>query len=207
MKRCFIIAGGDFDGFFDEIRDYDIVIAADRGFDHAHKHGIKTDFIIGDFDSSKNPNLDGAIKLDPIKDFTDTKAAMEIAKEKGFGQIIIYGGLGGRDSHTLANIRAALEYKKLGIDVILKSRFKELRIVDDRLDFHLDKSKEDFYVSVFALADQVRGLNIRGLFYELDNYTMTMDDALGVSNETCGKDFSISVDDGYLLVIFENKDI
>ena len=41
MKKCFIIAGGDFDGFFDEINENDLVITADKGFRYAEKEKIK----------------------------------------------------------------------------------------------------------------------------------------------------------------------
>lgn len=206
MKRCFIIAGGEFDGFFDNINEDDLVIAADRGFDHAVSCNIEPDIIIGDFDSTAIPNSDRVIKLNPIKDYTDTKAAMMIAKEKGFDEIIIYGGLGGRDSHTLANIRSSLEFKKQGIDVYIKSKHKDIFIIDDKYSYDFN-DEDDFYVSVFALSEIVRGLCIRGLYYELNDFDLAIDNSLGVSNETSKRDFSISLDDGYLLVIFESKDI
>ncbi|MBP2068877.1 MULTISPECIES: thiamine diphosphokinase [Anaerococcus] len=207
MKRCFIIAGGDFDGFYDQIRDDDLVIAADRGFDHAKKSGINPDIIIGDFDSSDKPiDNNKVIKLNPIKDYTDTKAAMMIAKDKDYDKIIIYGGLGGRDSHTFANIRSSLEYKKLGIDVIIKSKYKKIFIINDSFTYKF-KNEDDFYVSIFALSEVVKGISISGLFYELNDYDLTLDSSLGVSNETCKKDFSINVNDGYLLIIFENKNV
>ncbi|MDU3212042.1 thiamine diphosphokinase [Anaerococcus sp.] len=207
MKRCFIIAGGDFDGFYDQIRDDDLVIAADRGFDHAKKSGINPDIIIGDFDSSDKPiDNNKVIKLNPIKDYTDTKAAMMIAKDKDYDKIIIYGGLGGRDSHTLANIRSSLEFKKQGIDVYIKSKHKDIFIIDDKYSYDFN-DEDDFYVSVFALSEIVRGLCIRGLYYELNDFDLAIDNSLGVSNETSKRDFSISLDDGYLLVIFESKDI
>lgn len=206
MKRCFIIAGGEFDGFFDNINEGDLVIAADRGFDHAVSCNIEPDIIIGDFDSTAIPNSDRVIKLNPIKDYTDTKAAMMIAKEKGFDEIIIYGGLGGRDSHTLANIRSSLEFKKQGIDVYIKSKNKDIFIIDDKYSYDFN-DEDDFYVSVFALSEIVKGLCIRGLYYELNDFDLAIDNSLGVSNETSKRDFSVSLDDGYLLVIFESKDI
>ena len=206
MKRCFIIAGGDFDGFFDKLKDSDLVIAADKGFEYAKKYGITPHIIIGDFDSTNKPSDNEVIKLNPIKDYTDTKAAMMIAKEKGYSEIIIYGGLGGRDSHTIANIRSALEYKKLGINVTIKSKDKSMHIVANELSCEF-KEENDFYVSVFALSDIAKGVSIHGLYYELNDFKLTIDNSLGVSNETCGRDFSISVEEGYLLVIFENKNV
>ena len=93
MKRCFIIAGGDFDGFFDKLKDSDLVIAADKGFEYAKKYGITPHIIIGDFDSTNKPSDNEVIKLNPIKDYTDTKAAMMIAKDEGCSESIICGGL------------------------------------------------------------------------------------------------------------------
>ena len=206
MKKCYIIAGGDFDGFFDQINEEDMVIAADKGYVHAKKSGITPTMIIGDFDSANQPEGDLVIKLNPIKDYTDTKAALMVGQDWGYDEFIIYGGLGGRESHTFANITNALEFKKKGINVVLKSKYKSFYIVDDKLDYKI-KDNEDFYVSIFALSDTVKGVDIKGLYYELNNFDLTNDNALGVSNETCGKDFKIKVKSGYLLVIFEDKSI
>ena len=203
MKTCYIIGGGSFDGFFDEIKKDDLVLAADRGYKLAKSENIKVDYIIGDFDSSKRPEDDHVIALNPVKDFTDTVAAIEFAKEKGYKKIIIYGGLGGRESHTISNIRTIFHYKKQGVDIKLKSRSKEIFVVDDKFTYTYDN--HDFYVSIFSLNDKTR-LTIKGLYYELDDYKMKIDDALGVSNETKKEDFEIEVKDGAVVVVFEDKD-
>lgn len=203
MKTCYIIGGGSFDGFFDEIRKDDLVLAADRGYRLAKEEGIKVDYIIGDFDSSQRPDDDHVIALNPVKDYTDTVAAIEFAKEKGYKKIIIYGGLGGRESHTISNIRTIYHYQKQGIDIRLKSKAKEIFVVDDKLTYTY--KNHDFYVSIFSLNDNTR-LTIKGLYYELEDYIMKIDDALGVSNETKKEDFEIKVNDGAVVVVFEDKD-
>lgn len=204
MKRCFIIAGGDFDGFFDEICENDLVITADKGFRFAEKENIRIDYAIGDFDSTDRPDFKNIIALNPIKDFTDTVAAIRLAMEKGYRDIIIYGGLGGRESHTISNIKTLLHYKKKGVNISLKARGKEIFVIDS--DFSYKFKGYDFYVSIFAL-DQESILSIDGLAYELDSYKMSLDDSLGVSNQTKGSDFKISLDAGYLLIIFEDFSI
>lgn len=203
MKRCFIIGGGNFDGFFDQVGDSDLVLAADKGFKYAKEAGILPDYVIGDFDSTTRPDFKNIIALNPIKDFTDTVAAIDFAIDKGCKDIIIYGGLGGRESHTISNIKSMFFYKKKGIDIRLKAAGKEIFIIDK--DFSYDYGDKDFYVSIFSLTERSI-LDIRGLFYELDDYTMTNDDALGVSNETKGCDFKIKVKEGSLLVVFEDFD-
>ena len=202
MKTCYIIAGGDFDGLFDEIKKDDLVIAADRGYTLAKNKNIKVDYVIGDFDSSTKPDDAKVVSLNPIKDFTDTVAAIEMAKDMGYKNIIIYGGLGGRESHTISNIRTIYHYKNCGIDIKLKSEKKELFVVNDRFSYKY--TGKDFYVSVFSLKNSSK-VTLRGLYYELDSYPMTIDDSLGVSNETYQRDFEIEVSDGAALVIFEDK--
>lgn len=203
MKTCYIIGGGSFDGFFDEIGKDDLVLAADRGYRLAKEEGIKVDYIIGDFDSSKRPDDINVIVLNPVKDYTDTVAAIEFAKEKGYKKIIIYGGLGGRESHTISNIRTIYHYKKQGIDIKLKSKSKEIFIVD--ANYSYTYQNHDFYVSIFSLNDNTK-LTIKGLYYELEDYPMKIDDALGVSNETKKENFDIKVKDGAIVVVFEDKD-
>lgn len=203
MKRCFIIGGGSFDGFFDQVTESDLVIAADKGYKYAKEAGIIPDYVIGDFDSAAKPDFKNLIALNPIKDFTDTVAAIDFAIEKGYKEIIIYAGLGGRESHTISNIKSMFFYKKKGIDIKLKAAGKEIFIIDR--DFSYDYCGKDFYVSIFSLTEKSI-LDIKGLFYELENYTMANDDALGVSNETKGCDFEIRIKEGSLLVIFEDFD-
>ena len=202
MKTCYIIGGGDFDGLFDEIEKEDLVIAADRGYTLAMENNIRVDYVIGDFDSSTKPSDAKVVSLNPIKDFTDTVAAIEMAKDMGYKNIIIYGGLGGRESHTISNIRTIYHYKNCGIDIKLKSEKKEIFVVSD--SFSYKYTGKDFYVSIFSLNDSSK-VSLRGLYYELDSYPMTIDDSLGVSNETNERDFEIVVSDGAVLVIFEDK--
>lgn len=204
MDTCYIIAGGSFDGFFDDIKENDLVIAADKGFKYAKESNIEIDYAVGDFDSTKKPDFKKLIALNPIKDFTDTVAAIRLAIKKGYKNIIVYGGLGGkRVSHTISNIKSLYFYKKRGIDIRLKSKAKEVFIIDE--DFSYAYKGRDFYVSVFSLSQSSK-ISIEGLYYELESYEMSSDDSLGVSNETNKKDFSIKVEDGYLLVIFEDFD-
>lgn len=204
MNTCYLVGGGDFDGFFDKPDKNDFIIGADKGYQYLKNEGIKPDLIIGDFDSSKEPDFAQKIKLNPHKDMTDTYAGIEIGIKKGYKKFVIYGGLGGRLSHTLANIRIAQEFKNKGVDIILKSKKQRLFLIDYKF-FYKFKEDKDFYVSIFSLKETSFGLSIKNLKYELDNYDLKMENHLGVSNETIGQDFEISVKDGLLLVLFEDK--
>lgn len=201
MKKCFIFAGGDYDGFFDEIREDDYVIAADKGY--TYLNDISPNLIIGDFDSSNEPDYTNKIVLKPEKDVTDLYAAIEIGIKKGYENIIVYGGLGGRLSHTIANVKILLEFKKKGINISLKSKNKLAFIIDK--NFREDKFIDDLYVSVFALEDDIDDLSLINLKYELNNYHLKTYQSLGVSNEALNKPFEIKFSKGMVLVIYERK--
>ncbi|MDY3005613.1 thiamine diphosphokinase [Anaerococcus sp. AGMB00486] len=201
MKKCFIFAGGDYDGFFDKIEKNDYVIGVDRGY--TYLNALKANLIIGDFDSSVEPNYPDKIVLKPEKDVTDLYAALEIAIKKNYKNIIVYGGLGGRLSHTIANIKILFEFKKKGINISLKSKNKLAFIINK--DFKEEEYIDDFYVSVFALEDDIKDLSLKNLKYELNNYNLKSYQSLGVSNETLNKPFEIKFSNGMLLVIYERK--
>ena len=51
------------------------------------------------------------------------------------------------------------------------------------------------------LTTQVEGITITGMKYPLENYTLTIGNSLGVSNEQIEKTAKIKVKDGILIVI------
>ena len=69
------------------------------------------------------------------------------------------------------------------------------------------KKEEQYgkYVSLLAFGEPVTNLTLRGFFYPLDGYTMTCDDAIGVSNQITEDEARITFDGGRLLVI-ESRD-
>ncbi|WP_244261649.1 thiamine diphosphokinase [Anaerococcus hydrogenalis] len=130
MKKCYIFAGGEFDGFFDQVKEGDYIIGADKGYTYIEKIGLRPHIIIGDFDSAKKPDFENKIVLKPEKDETDLYAAINIGIKKGYKKIIVYGALGGRISHTIANIKILEDFKKKGIDIELKNKNQRLFVID-----------------------------------------------------------------------------
>ena len=55
------------------------------------------------------------------------------------------------------------------------------------------------------MGPDARGVTLRGLYYPLENATLTSGFPLGVSNHFTGAEAEISVKDGSLLVIWERK--
>ena len=80
MRRCVIIGGADI-GNYKAVQTYlrsdDYFVCCDSGLKHRDGLNIQPDLVIGDFDSSENPELPvETIVLPCEKDDTDTMAAV-----------------------------------------------------------------------------------------------------------------------------------
>lgn len=216
MKTAVIISGGSLDpdfalAFLREEKP-ELLIGADRGICFLKEKGIHPTHIVGDFDSASGEALEYFKQFpelpirtfNPVKDFTDTAIAMELAMEEGADRIYILGGTGTRLDHVVANIKLlshALERKK---ECILMDAHNRIRLIDQPLT--IEKKKQyGKYVSLFAFGGQVKGLTLRGFFYPLTEYDMEAENPLGVSNEITAENGEISFSSGKLLVM-ESKD-
>ena len=220
----FIIAGGDINpefakGFIaDHSFDKTLFIACDSGFESCLSLGVNPDIVVGDFDSIsddayKKIEDTGAevIKLNPIKDDTDTEFALRLAfdRTKNTDEIYILGGTGARIDHTLGNISL------LGLGL---KHDREVILVDDRnyiqmlapgwtLELEKDGKFGQFgkYVSVFPYGGIASGVTMKGFKYPLHRATLEGFNTLTVSNEIVDDFATIHVAEGYLIVC-ESRD-
>ncbi|WEV72884.1 thiamine diphosphokinase [Bifidobacterium sp. ESL0790] len=110
LKPCVIFAAGTYYGNEPrggELPENAFVIVADGGLNHVRGLGIQPDLVIGDFDSAnvRAPQGVETIKLPPEHDDPDMLSALKAGWARGFRSFRIYGGLGGRIDHTIANIQ------------------------------------------------------------------------------------------------------
>ena len=100
MKTAVIISGGSLDpdfalAFLREEKP-ELLIGADRGICFLKEKGIHPTHIVGDFDSASGEALEYFKQFpeipirtfNPVKDFTDTAIAMELAMEEGADRIM-----------------------------------------------------------------------------------------------------------------------
>ncbi|MGN0597157.1 MAG: thiamine diphosphokinase [Ruminiclostridium sp.] len=199
---CYIIGAGSFydDNISPEEKDY--VIAADGGYRYTESLGIKPDVVIGDFDSlGETPDFPHVIKLKPEKDRTDIAEAVELGIEKGYSLFRIYGGTGGsRTDHTVANFQLLAYLSSRGMQGFLYGENEVFTaITDSEITF---SPSARGYISVFAHSNICEGVTLKGLKYPLENYTLSNNIALGVSNEFTGVESSVSVKKGTLLIAY-----
>ena len=156
---------------------------------------------IGDFDSVEESDLayikeysDTLLQLNPIKDDTDSEAAVMYAIEKGYQKIHLYGGLGGRLDHAMINLR-------------LVSRFPETVYLHDQNNFiyslaegvHSIDKREYTYISFFT--EDEATISLEGFKYPLDKQQLTNKDTYTTSNEILEDKGIITVHAGKVTVI------
>lgn len=216
MKTAVIISGGkiqsDFALAFLKDTPCDFVIGADRGIVFCREHQIQPTHIVGDFDSAGEKELQWFLqfpeipvrRFNPVKDFTDTDLALELALELGSDCIYILGGIGSRLDHVMANIRILSKALKAGVQAFLMDANNRIRLIDRPMVL---KKNEQFgtYVSLFAFGGTVKDLTLEGFYYPLNHYRMEAGDPVGVSNELAEETGKIIFSEGSLLV-FESKD-
>jgi len=194
------MGAGEYFGHFSP-KGSDYIIAADGGMDTLNELGIEPHLIIGDFDSSlSSPSGNNVIILPKEKDDTDTLAALRIGIDRGFDEFHIFGGMGGRADHTLANIhclsflceRNCRGYLYGNGMIITALKNGQMKFDSDILG----------YLSVFAYGGKAENVSLRGLKYPLENACLTCDMPLGVSNEFIGESAEISVGNGTLLICY-----
>lgn len=180
----------------------DLLIAADGGYRYLKGMGMEPDVLLGDFDSLEMvPEHRHLIRHSPIKDDTDMALAVAYAEAEGYQTFFLYGGLGGRLDHTLANLQLLTQMARKGQEAWLIGQGLILTAVTNgRLLF---PKQAGGMISVFCQGEQARGVYESGLKYELANAVLTCDRALGVSNEFTGAPGSIAVKDGTLLVMWD----
>ncbi|MGM9645767.1 MAG: thiamine diphosphokinase [Eubacteriales bacterium] len=182
----------------------DLVIAADKGYLTLVENNIRTDAVIGDFDSYTGKiECENIVTYPKEKDDTDSALAIEYAVSEGYKKICVYGAIGGMIDHTLANVALIAKYTGMGIKISF--------IYGETVIFGLCNSSVRFdkraegRISVFSFCDISYGVSETGLYYSLDKAELKNTVPLGVSNEFVGKESEISVENGTLIIITSKK--
>jgi len=198
---CFIVgAAPDHDNICIKPQADDLVIAADGGYTRLQKAGVIPQIVVGDFDSlGFTPKQTKVLPYPKEKDDTDMMLAIRHGLSEGYQTFEIYGGLGGRIDHTIANIQALTFLARQGARGRLIDRSACATVIcSGSIEFD---AAQQGCISVFALDEEVYGVTERGLQYPLTNATLTNAFPVGVSNVFIGEKSAVSVREGTLLII------
>lgn len=199
--RAIIFSGGtvrDFDFVKETVKIDDFLIGADSGASHIAKIGRIPDVLVGDMDSiGEEPFGREIIRLNVMKDETDTEAAVRLAIEKGADRIVIIGATGTRIDHSLANILLLKQLYDKKIDAVICDERNEVRYTEE--SFEICGSRGE----LLSLIPLTRTLVERteGLLYELKHEYLEFGTSRGVSNVLTAKRAAVKLVSGALLVI------
>lgn len=205
MPRCFIFGALPVGELIEKPQEGDLIIAADKGYDRAIALGMTPDIVVGDFDSlGEAPLVDNLVRLNIRKDDTDVGHAVELGFERGYGDFVVYGAVGGLLDHTLANIAIAHDIAaRGGRPLFIGEEYSFTVLHNGSLELPLRDSGR---ISVFALGGTANGVTIHGLSYEAEDIDIPCTSHIGVSNAFIGRESEISVKDGNLLIVYQNKE-
>ena len=212
--KTLIITGGKINKNFAKkylkSNKYDIIIAVDKGLETIDYLKLEPQYILGDFDSVNTKILEKyktqnikIIKLNPEKDLTDTHSAIDLALEIKSTEITILGAIGTRLDHTMANIHILKQALDKNIKAKIVNEKNEIELINKEIIIKKDDNYK--YVSIIPLTTNVTGITIEGMKYIINDYTLSIGDSLGVSNEQIGKEAKISIKTG-ILVVIKSKD-
>lgn len=202
MEKCLIFCAGGFDRLLEPAENA-YIIAADGGLTHLEKLGLTPNAIIGDFDSLCY--VPQGAEVYPVeKDDTDGMLAVKLGLKKGFREFLVYGSLDGpRLDHTVANYQLLQYLCDHGAKgVLVGLTFCATVVKNGEIRFHGGEYGD---ISVFCMGKDAQGVTIEGLYYTLENGTLTPGFPLGVSNHFTKNDARIAVEDGSLLVLWRRE--
>lgn len=208
--NCILIGAGDLTVSEIPIEENDLCIAVDGGYEYCKLLEIIPDYILGDFDSigeKEAENVvgiaeteeDKVIVLPVEKDDTDMLAALKLGLSQGYQSFRIYGGMGGRIEHTIANIQCLLYLKEHdavgylmdGTGMILVAKEEEISFQDSL----------EGYMSLFSMGDKAT-VSIENMKYLLKEQEVTNSFPIGISNEFIyGSKGKVTVHQGAVVII------
>lgn len=209
-RKIIIISAGRLGdvSFFRErlaaMKDY-LLICCDGGVRHLDELDTRPDVIVGDMDSADAVRLakymsGGArvLRYPPDKDATDTQLALEHAYGIAPETIEIWGALGGRIDHTLANLFLLGFPGNKGIKISLVDEYCEVFIAEKKVSW---EKAVGHTVSLFAWGARAEDVTLQGFRYPLSKETLEVNDPRGVSNVIVDSPATLQIGFGALLVI------
>lgn len=184
-----------------ETQEADLLIGADGGGNKILTHGMIPDFVIGDLDSFKKPDhIDLEIIHDENQETNDLEKALSLVLEKKAKTCTVLGAFGKRMDHALKNLSVLKKFDDRFDSLIYKDELFEAVLATSSCTMNIGSGR---IVSLFPLSGEVRGITTEGLKYSLNNELLKNGQRDGTSNETVEDSFSITVQEGDLVIFVE----
>ncbi|HIT01683.1 MAG TPA: thiamine diphosphokinase [Candidatus Enterenecus merdae] len=199
---CYIFGSGEYGVQWPRMGQGDLIIAADGGYAQLEVRGVIPHLLVGDFDSlgyvPAHPHI---VRHPAAKDDTDTALAIREGWARGLREFHIYGGMGGRLDHTLANLQLLVGLAQQGgAGFLVGEQAVATALTAGALRFPAGYQGT---LSVFAAGGPAEGVTLTGLRYPLREGRLTGGVPLGVSNEFLGAPAGITVEEGTVLALWQ----
>ena len=121
-------------------------------------------------------------------------------------EIWILGGIGSRIDHTLGNIFMLYEPLKKGIKTYMMDGLNEIQMMKGPCEVKVERRNEQQYLSVLPFLGDAEGVDLEGVAYPLQNFTLQTGKCIGISNEITEEQATIRLKKGCLLVMRSTND-
>ncbi|MFQ5794404.1 MAG: thiamine diphosphokinase [Candidatus Bipolaricaulia bacterium] len=206
--RGVIFANGRYEepGFYqDQLRSDDFIVGVNGGADFLRQIGVIPQLIVGDLDSIDPETIQSfeahgveIARYPTEKDQVDTEIAIEQLLQRNLSEVVLFGAIGDRFDHTLANIDLLKLPLERGLPARIVNLRNEIRLVDR---FTRISGEIGDLVSLLPFTDRVVGITLTGFKYPLEESELERGNTLGISNELVRRTATIDVKQGVLLVV------
>lgn len=189
--------------------DADLVIAADGGTRHAVALGWPVHCLIGDMDSIKPELLNSLENTEIIrhptsKDEIDFELALNLARKKGYANIIVLGALGGRWDMTFGNLFLPQATGWGSDGICFKHGLWTFWNIMGPASLAIKGCRGDL-LSLMPIGEDVRGVSLSGCRYPLFSEILRAGLSRGLSNELLASACRLDFSSGSLLVMHKRS--
>jgi thiamine pyrophosphokinase len=188
----------------------DLIVAADGGARYALEAGVVPDLVVGDMDSLGE---DLALEVERLgatlerhavrKDKMDGQLAVLAARERGATAANLLCAVGGTLGALFAVPQILLAAERIGLrSTVVADRGRIFVIEAGARSVQGDPQDS---VSIFPLSGPATGVTLESMEYPLENASLEPGDTLGFHNELIGREATVSVGKGAVLVVHETE--
>jgi thiamine pyrophosphokinase len=191
----------------------EMVIAADSGAEWLDSLGVLPDLLVGDMDSIDPALFERLaerrveVETHPSeKDASDVELAVSRAVNRGAGEVLILGALGGgRLDHELANLLLLVDRRWHAIQLRIVRGGTSVQVLRGGSRRELD-GVAGHLVTLLPFDGDATGVRTDGMRYPLVGETLQSGRSRGLSNEIERAPASVSLEGGTLLIIETRKE-
>jgi thiamine pyrophosphokinase len=188
----------------------DLVVAADGGARFALEAGVVPDLVVGDMDSLGEDlaleveRLGASLERHPArKDKMDGQLAVLAARERGATTADLLCAMGGRLGALFAVPHILLAAERIGLRSTVVADQGRLFVIEAGSRTVQGDPRDS--VSIFPLSGPATGVTLESMEYPLENASLEPGDTLGFHNELIGREATVSVGEGAVLVVHETE--